>query len=56
MNYLAALTGLLVGGNYGYNAQRGAFCMNSGFPGSAITSVWTQRGMSRALESGPRAA
>lgn len=25
------LTGLLVGGGYGYVAQRGAFCMNSGF-------------------------
>lgn len=25
------LTGLLVGGAYGYVAQRGAFCMNSGF-------------------------
>jgi len=31
MAYLAALTGLLVGGGYGYIAQRGAFCMNSGF-------------------------
>ncbi|MBT8465722.1 MAG: YeeE/YedE family protein [Myxococcales bacterium] len=29
--YLAALTGLLVGGGYGYVSQRGAFCMNSGF-------------------------
>jgi hypothetical protein len=29
--YLAALTGLLVGGGYGYIAERGAFCMNSGF-------------------------
>lgn len=27
----AALTGLLVGGGYGYISQRGAFCMNSGF-------------------------
>ena len=31
MTYFAALTGLLVGGGYGYIAQRGAFCMNSGF-------------------------
>ena len=31
MGYLAALTGLLVGVGYGYIAQRGAFCMNSGF-------------------------
>lgn len=31
MVYLATLTGLLVGGGYGYVAQRGAFCMNSGF-------------------------
>lgn len=29
--YFAALTGLLVGVGYGYIAQRGAFCMNSGF-------------------------
>ncbi len=29
--HFAALTGLLVGGGYGYVAQRGAFCMNSGF-------------------------
>ena len=29
--YLAALTGLIVGGGYGYVAERGAFCMNSGF-------------------------
>ncbi len=26
-----ALTGLLIGGAYGYVSQRGAFCMNSGF-------------------------
>ena len=31
MSYLTALTGLLVGGGYGYIAQRGAFCMSSGF-------------------------
>jgi uncharacterized membrane protein YedE/YeeE len=31
MSYLAALTGVLIGGGYGYIAQRGAFCMNSGF-------------------------
>jgi len=31
MTYFAALTGLLVGSGYGYIAQRGAFCMNSGF-------------------------
>ncbi|RLB40703.1 MAG: hypothetical protein DRH30_08095 [Deltaproteobacteria bacterium] len=31
MSYLAALTGILIGGGYGYIAQRGAFCMNSGF-------------------------
>jgi hypothetical protein len=31
MAYLAVLTGVLVGGGYGYIAQRGAFCMNSGF-------------------------
>ena len=31
MIYFAALTGLLVGSGYGYVAQRGAFCMNSGF-------------------------
>jgi uncharacterized membrane protein YedE/YeeE len=29
--YLAALTGLIIGGGYGYVSQRGAFCMNSGF-------------------------
>ena len=38
MTYFAALTGLLVGGGYGYIAQRGAFCMNSGF-----RSVVTER-------------
>jgi uncharacterized membrane protein YedE/YeeE len=31
MTYLAALTGLLLGGAYGYASERGAFCMNSGF-------------------------
>ena len=31
MMYLAAATGILVGMGYGYAAQRGAFCMNSGF-------------------------
>ena len=36
MTYFAALTGLLVGSGYGYIAQRGAFCMNSGFR-SAVT-------------------
>jgi len=72
MAYFALLTGLLVGSGYGYIAQRGAFCMNSGFrvavtqrnttkvkayvlaivsifAGSAITSLWEQRGMSIAL-------
>ena len=29
--YLAPLTGVLIGAAYGYVAQRGAFCMNSGF-------------------------
>ena len=28
---LASITGLIVGIGYGYIAQRGAFCMNSGF-------------------------
>src|SRR3989344_209543 len=27
----AVITGLLIGGLYGYIAQRGAFCLNSGF-------------------------
>lgn len=31
MVYVAALTGLIIGGGYGYVSQRGAFCMNSGF-------------------------
>lgn len=31
MTYVAVLTGVLVGSGYGYIAQRGAFCMNSGF-------------------------
>ncbi|MGB3049897.1 MAG: YeeE/YedE family protein [Polyangiales bacterium] len=31
MMYSAALTGLIIGGGYGYVSQRGAFCMNSGF-------------------------
>jgi hypothetical protein len=31
MAYVALLAGLLVGSGYGYIAQRGAFCMNSGF-------------------------
>ena len=28
---LAALSGIAVGGAYGYVSQRGAFCMSSGF-------------------------
>ncbi len=31
MVHFAALTGLLIGGGYGYVAQQGAFRMNSGF-------------------------
>src|SRR3990167_9200868 len=31
MNYIAVLGGLIIGTAYGYIAQRGAFCLNSGF-------------------------
>lgn len=48
MTYFAALTGLLVGSAYGYIAQRGAFCMNSGFR-SAVTERNTTKVKAYAL-------
>src|SRR5258708_12805282 len=38
---LGSLGALVVGAAFGYGAQRGAFCMNSGFRG-AIEGEWTQ--------------
>jgi hypothetical protein len=48
MTYFAALTGLLVGSAYGYVAQRGAFCMNSGFR-AAVTERNTTKVKAYAL-------
>ncbi len=39
---MGALTGLLVGGAYGYVAQRGKFCMNSGFRAAVAIRETTQ--------------
>ena len=41
MNALGLLGGLAVGAAFGYGAQRGAFCMNSGFRG-AVEGEWTK--------------
>ena len=41
MKSLALLGALVVGAAFGYGAQRGAFCMNSGFRG-AIEGDWTK--------------
>jgi len=48
MIYFAALTGLVIGGGYGYVAQRGAFCMNSGFR-AAVTDRNTTKVKAYAL-------
>ena len=37
-----ALTGVLVGMGYGYVAQRGAFCLNSGFRNVVTASDFTK--------------
>jgi len=41
VNTLGLLGALVVGAAFGYGAQRGAFCMNSGFRG-AIEGEWTK--------------
>src|SRR3989338_9381327 len=38
----AVITGLVVGGLYGYIAQRGAFCLNSGFRFVVIKRDYTK--------------